>query len=385
MELKKETTKNLARLLAFGIILYWLLNHQQTAIEIVKAILGLFAPVILGICIAFIMNVLLRLVEKQWNFIMKKCKKKSLQKMKRPLCLCMTLVLIAGGIFIVIFMIVPELHRTALEIVDMVPWYLDQIEIWTKEISRQFSSNTITIPKFEIDTQEVVDKIGGFLTTSGEFVFNKTIEMTTSIFSAVFNLVLGMVFSIYILLSKEKLCKQCRKFLYAFLNEKRAKEIIDIANLANQTFTKFVTGQFTEAVIIGVLCFIGMSILSIPYATMISVLVGFTALIPVFGAFIGTAVGVLMIITVQPLKAVWFIIFIVVLQQVEGNLIYPKVVGKSIGLPGMWVLFAVTIGGSSFGIIGMLIGVPACSIAYALIRKAMYRRLKEKQIKPESL
>lgn len=383
MELKKNTMKSMAGLIAFGIILYWIMNHPHVAFQILGRGLSLISPLLLGICIAFIMNVLLRLIERLWDILMQRRKVQWKNRYKRPLCLCLTLIMITGSIFIILFMIVPELQRTAMEIVDMIPWYLNEIEHWTKEFSMKFSSGTITLPEFKIDTKAAMDVIGGFLTRSGESVFNKTMEMTTSIFSTLFNLVLGLIFSIYILLSKEKLYSQCKKMLYAFLPEKKAAETIEVMKLTNQTFSKFVTGQFTEALIIGVLCFLGMSILSIPYATMISVLVGFTALIPVFGAFIGTAVGILMIITVNPMKAIWFVIFIVVLQQIEGNLIYPKVVGKSVGLPGMWVLFAVTIGGNGFGILGMLVGVPACSVLYALTRKTVYRKLKEKRISKE--
>lgn len=375
--------KNLLGVISFGILLYWLINHQQTAFRIIKYILSMFSPFLLGICIAFIVNVLLRLVERRWMQLTKRWKGTWHKRLRRPLCLCFTLILIAGSVFIILFMIIPELHRTMLEIIDMIPWYLGELETITKEISVQFSSQAVTLPEFKIDSQMVMDTIGGFLTKSGESVFNKTIEMTTSIFSAVFNFVLGVIFSIYILLSKEKLYVQLKKMLYAFLSENHATEAIEVIKLTNQTFSRFVTGQFTEAMIIGVFCFVGMLLLSIPYATMIAVLVGFTALIPVFGAFFGTAIGVLMIVTVHPAKAAVFVIFIIILQQLEGNLIYPKVVGKSIGLPGMWVLLAVTIGGGSFGILGMLIGVPTCSVLYALMRKSVNRRLEEKHIKIE--
>lgn len=169
-----------------------------------------------------------------------------------------------------------------------------------------------------------------------------------------------------------------KKLYMLFYPESKAKSLIEILRLSNKTFTNFVTGQFTEAIIIGVLCFIGMVILKIPFALIISVLVGFTALIPVFGAFIGTFVGVFLIIMVAPIKAVWFVIFIVVLQQLEGNLIYPRVVGKSVGLPGIWVLLSVTVGGSVFGIVGMLISVPVCSVLYTLLSRTVNKRLKNK-------
>ena len=171
------------------------------------------------------------------------------------------------------------------------------------------------------------------------------------------------------------------KVLTAVMKPEKLDKLLNLLRLANKTFTNFITGQLTEAVIIGVLCFIGMTIFRMPYAPAISVLVGFTALIPVFGAFIGTAVGAFLILLVKPIQAVWFVIFIIVLQQFEGNLIYPKVVGKSVGLPGIWVLVAVTVGGNAMGVMGMLISVPLCSVLYAVSREAVNNKLKMKRIK----
>ena len=171
------------------------------------------------------------------------------------------------------------------------------------------------------------------------------------------------------------------KVLNAVMNPEKLDKLLNLLRLANKTFTNFITGQLTEAVIIGALCFIGMTIFRMPYAPAISVLVGFTALIPVFGAFIGTAVGAFLILLVKPIQAVWFVIFIIVLQQFEGNLIYPKVVGKSVGLPGIWVLVAVTVGGNAMGVMGMLISVPLCSVLYAVSREAVNNKLKMKRIK----
>ena len=205
-------------------------------------------------------------------------------------------------------------------------------------------------------------------------MLDTTVTVTTSIVSAIVNVVLGVVFAIYLLAQKENLIRQTNKVVHTIFKSEVADRLERLAKLVHSVFTKFVTGQLTEAVIIAVLCFIGMLIFRMPYAGMVSVLIGFTALIPMFGAFIGTAIGAFLILFESPVKAIWFVVFIIILQQLENNLIYPKVVGKSVGLPGIWVLCAVTIGGSAFGILGMLFSVPICSVMYVLFKNYINRK-----------
>ena len=236
----------------------------------------------------------------------------------------------------------------------------------------------MVLPEFQLDVYTLRDTMVHFITNYGDTFLNKTIGITTSLFSVIINLVLAFVFSLYLLAQKEHLCHQARSVINAVFSEAKAKKIREIAALTNRTFTHFVTGQLTEALILGSLCFVGMSLFRMPYAPVISVLIGFSALIPIFGAIIGALVGAFLILLVSPAKAFWFLIFLLILQQLEGNLIYPRVVGKSVGLPGIWVLAAVTIGGSIFGLIGMLLCVPLCSVLYALARQAVRERLKKK-------
>ena len=211
-------------------------------------------------------------------------------------------------------------------------------------------------------------------------MLSSTVSVASSVIGGVVNFILAFTFSIYVVHQKERLGSQAKRLLYAYLPEARSDRIIEILSLSHKTFSNFITGQFTEAIILGALCFVGMSIFRFPYALMISVLVGFTALIPIVGAFIGTIVGALLIVTVSPIQALWFILFILVLQQIEGNLIYPRVVGTSVGLPGIWVLVAVTAGGSLYGIVGMLFSVPVSSVLYCLLRETVRRRVKERGI-----
>lgn len=231
-----------------------------------------------------------------------------------------------------------------------------------------------------IDWNKVVNIVTDSIKNGGSAVFNTTLGITSSIVGGVMNLVLSLVFSIYLLLQKEQLGAQLKNVMLAFLPPQRVEKILSVGRLSNRIFSKFVSGQCTEAVILGLLCFTGMSIFSMPYAMMISVVVGVTALIPMFGAFIGAGIGAFLILMVDPMQAFWFLIYIVVLQQLEGNLIYPRVVGKSVGLPGLWVLVAVTIGGNLWGVMGILLSVPLCSVVYSLFRQLVRDRLKKKHV-----
>ena len=379
MKLEQDPIKKLLFIISFGLILHWGLNHGTVVFGIIQWLVSILMPFLLGLCFAFIINVLLRPIERLWDEIFKK-QGKGIKKAKRIVCLLISTGLISGAVFVLLFMLIPEIKRSLTTILDMLPQYGAQLDLWWTELVNQLGKYATVLPEFELNMKEVVKMAGEFLTTSGYTFFNKTFDITTSIFSAVFQVVLGIVFAFYVLAQKEKLRVGTKRLLYAVLPETKVDNIIEVAVLTNKIFTNFVTGQLTEAVIIGVLCFIGMTIISMPYAPMISVLVGFTALIPVFGAFFGTAVGAFLILMVNPMKAVWFVLFIILLQQMEGNLIYPKVVGKSVGLPGIWVLVAVTVGGSAFGILGMLLSVPCFSVLYCLWQRGIDRKLRAKKL-----
>lgn len=381
MELNKKNVKIILLIISASILLLWGLNHLDFVLSIIGGAFSVIAPFIVGLCLAFIFNVLLRPLEGLWDKIFKKKKKtKFILKLKRPVCLVLSILIIMAVIFILLFMIIPEITRTVSAIANSVPSYLERMEAWWIQLKELLEHYSIVLPAFDLDFNKIAETLTNFLKTSG--LINKTVDITGSIFSGIFNMVLGLVFSIYILASKEKLGANTKKTLLAFLPKEKVEKAVDLAALSNKTFTNFITGQLTEAVIIGILCFIGMLIFRMPYALTISVLVAFTALIPVFGAFIGTAIGAFLILMVEPIKALWFIIFIIVLQQIEGNLIYPKVVGKSVGLPGIWVIIAVTVGSGLFGVLGMLLSVPVVSVLYTVIKEFINKRLKLKKIKP---
>lgn len=367
MELSKKTVKRILLIITFTVVLIWGIYNHKLLLNYLGSVYALIRPFVIGLCMAYVVNVIMRPIERMWMKALSKCKGKWVKKLKRPICLLLSILLIIGIILAVVFLIMPELSDSVASLVSMIPSYADEIEGWWDALSARLVKYGVDLPQFSFDPDKLID----FLKDGGTAVINTTLSATTSIVTAVINFVLALVFSVYVLAQKETLKRQSEKVLARLMKPERKKKLIALLALVNRTFTNFITGQLTEAVIIGALCFIGMAIFSMPYAPAISVLVGFTALIPVFGAFIGTAIGAFLILLVKPIQALWFIVFIIVLQQFEGNLIYPKVVGKSVGLPGIWVLVAVTIGGNAMGVIGMLISVPLCSVLYVLARNAV--------------
>lgn len=367
MELSKKTVKRILLIITFTVLLIWAIYNHKLLFKYIGELYSLISPFVIGLCIAYVVNVIMRPIERLWMKLLSKCKGKWVEKMKRPICLLLSILLVIGIILAVVFIIMPELSDSVSSLVSMVPSYVSEVESWWEALALRLDKYGVELPQFSFD----MDKFIQILKDGGTAVLNTTLSATTSIVTAVINIVLALAFSIYVLAQKETLKRQSKKVLAKLMKPEKMQKLLDMLDLINRTFTNFITGQLTEAVIIGALCFIGMSIFRMPYAPAISVLVGFTALIPVFGAFIGTAIGAFLILLVKPIQAVWFVVFIIVLQQFEGNLIYPKVVGKSVGLPGIWVLVAVTIGGNAMGVVGMLISVPLCSVLYVVARNAV--------------
>ena len=379
MELNKQNIKKILWIIVFTVVLIWAINNFAVVSTGFNNLIGILSPFLLGACLAFLVNVLMRMLEKFWRKRIFKKPNKVADKLCRPVTMILSFIIIIGVLFILVFLLIPQLKATFLSIIDMLPQFLMKVESWWDGFAKFMAAFSISLPELNIDWQNVIKSVTAFVYEMGQAFVEKTLAVTTSIFSAVANFVIALVFAIYILGQKETLARQFTKLFKAFLSKQKSEKVLHVCSTSNRVFTSFVTGQLTEAIIIGVLCFFGMLILSIPYASMVSVLVGFTALIPVFGAFIGAGIGAILILVAEPIKAIWFLVFLVILQQLEGNLIYPRVVGKSVGLPGIWVLAAVTIGGSAFGFIGMLIGVPVCSVIYCLLKESTNNRLAEKE------
>lgn len=359
-------------------VAYTAVTQPQKIGAVIGGAISLLSPFIIGFCMAYVVNLLLRPLERFWMWIWHKCKRQKLvSKIKRPLCLTLSFLVVLGVIFAIVFMIIPALKETVVSFANKVPQYAKTVEGWYYALVDFLEQYSFTLPEISLDTGKIATIAKDVISNYGDSVLDTTVNVTASIVSAVVDIVLGVVFAIYLLAQKEKLGNQARRAITAILKPDRAKRVVDFTALTNSVFTKFVTGQLTEACIIGVLCFIGMAIFKMPYAGIISILVGFTALVPIFGAFIGTGIGAFLILLENPIKAVWFVVFIIILQQLEGNLIYPRVVGKSVGLPGIWVLTAVTIGGGLFGVLGMLFSVPVCSVLYVIFREFVNKKNKE--------
>ena len=291
--------------------------------------------------------------------------------------LLLSLAIVFTFIIVLLLLIIPQLQNTVSLFVDNMPKYEENVQ----ELLDRFAIDPNIIKEIEEGVANFGDTAIEFIKNNRDQILEITLGVATNVISVIVNFVIAVVFAIYLLAQKEKLLLQLNKVLNAYLPTTKVNKIRDVAKLTNRICANFVSGQCLEAVIIGVLCFIGMLILGIPYAATISVLIGVTALIPVYGAFIGTIVGAFLIFMVSPIKSLIFVIFILILQQFEGNLIYPKVVGKSVGLPGIWVFVAVTIGASLAGVVGMLISVPVASIGYSILATDVNYRLEAKSSK----
>ena len=369
MELNR---KNVRRLITFALVLAWGINNPAQVGGIVGRLFGLIAPFLLGFCFAFVLNIILRPLERLWNRLWRKSKSPLKQKLRRPVCLIFSLLLLFGVVAAVFLVLVPQMRETILSISAMVPQSVEKTEQWWAELSAFLSRFGAYLPELNLDEEKIISTVTDFIARYASTMANKTIDITRSIFKVFFNIIMALSF--YVLGQKELYGRNCRRAIRAVMKPAQADRFLDVVSLVDRSFNSYVTGQMTEAVILGCLCCVGMLIFRFPYAPVISVVIGFTALIPIFGAWVGGAVGAFLIVFVSPMKAIWFIVFLVILQQLENNLIYPKVVGKSVGLPGIWVLAAVTIGGGAFGILGMLLGVPTCAVIYTLGKEFVKRR-----------
>ncbi len=372
----KTTTKYIVGIAFIIIAITFVINNDVKVSGILDSVYAVLSPFLVGFAMAFVLNVIIRPIESLWDKIFKKETKAS-KALKRPVSLLLSVIIVLGFLIALLFLIIPEFVKTFSNIVEVLPDYINTVLGWVGRLREFAARHSVHIPEFKFNPDTVINFLKtNFANTS---TINKTLDFTTSLVTGIINLVVSVAFSLYLLAQKEKLGDNVKKTLYAFFPTKKIDWLINITRITDQTFTKFISGQLVEAVIIGALCFVGMLIFRMPYASVISVLVGVTALIPVFGAFIGTAIGAFLIIIVSPIKALWFVVFIVILQQLEGNLIYPKVVGKSVGLPGIWVLVAVTVGGNTMGVLGIILAVPACAVLYTLLRETVYKRLEKKK------
>lgn len=417
MKLDKENTKQIIKIVVIAIVLLVALLNIEPVWNVCKTFLSILSPFICGLAIAFILNIFMRFYEEklfktkkkrknnskeitqseknnQSNNIMTKASNNVINKTnlekenkqnkdnkngKRVVSIALSIITIVAVVTIIMLLIIPQFVEIIKNLIINMPTYLESLKDWAIDLTQRVPEINNFIQNIQIDTEALKN---GLMNIS-KGVLDVTINQVSGLVSGIVNFFIAIVFAVYILANKEGLKVQAKEFIYARIPEERADYILKVSRLARDSFRSFLTGQAKEAVILGVLCTLGMLILGIPYAGPIGALTALTAFIPIVGAFIGGFIGAVLILAVDPIKALIFIIFIIVLQQIEGNLIYPHVVGKNIGLPSIWVLVAITVGGSLFGIMGMLVGLPVISIIYAIIAEKTNRKLMEKKLEKE--
>ena len=380
MDLSKMSIKKIRELIVFTALLVVALWKFDVVLGVLKTIWDIIFPFVLGGAIAFLTNVPMSFLEKK-IFENAKKKNKIVRKLKRPISLILTIVLVVGVIALVMFGVIPQLTRTMGTLVTSINDFIPQMQSWIGEFFHNNQEIMNLVDQIEFDPDQTIKWGISLLGNGAGNMMNTTMSAVGSIVSGVATFFIAFSFACYILFQKEKLHIQIRKVFFAFLPRQKADAFLKVCSLTYRTFANFLAGQCLEAVILGSMFVVTLSILRMPYALLIGILIAFTALIPIFGAFIGCAVGSFLIFMVNPQQAILFVIVFLVLQQIEGNLIYPHVVGESVGLPSIWVLAAVTIGGNLMGIVGMLVFIPLLSVLYTIFREFVYLRLKKQNIK----
>lgn len=397
MDLNRFNTKKILSLVVVVVLIIAGITHLGDIVGWVKVALGVLSPFIIGGAIAFVINVPMRFFEEKVFTRFKGFKEGRFNKLKRPLAMFLSFLIVFATLTLVVSTVIPQIVEAVGLFASNIPDYINTLTVWTKDFIKTHEWSRHIIPneweayltndtKLQTEAEKLIDpkKIEAFFTSLTSTI-GATVGFVSSFLGQVANFFIGLFFAIYILANKEELQKQMNKGLYAFFGRNQAVYTVHIGQVAYSKFHSFITGQMAEAVILGVLCFIGMSLFRFPYATMISVLIGFSNLIPIAGALIAGTIGSLLIASVDPLKGLLFLVFLVILQQFEGNIIYPRVVGGSVGLPALWTLVAITLGGTLMGLIGMLTFVPLGATIYTVFTEIVNSRLSSKGIKEDSM
>ena len=374
----KETTgpeyKNTIFLITYAIVLIVALLNMNATMTFLGWVFAILNPFIIGLVIAFVINIIMVKLETKVFVFLDKPKYKLWRKMKRGVCLALSLLLISLAITALLFFIGPQIAESAKMLSGNIPSYIAYLQRLTNDVLAYFDLTAADLGSFAINWNDLFTKTADFLAN----VSPSVVTFASGFTSAVFNFFMGIIFAVYLLIGKEKLILDFKRLMYAYLPEKRVDACLEVGEMTNSIFTSFVVGQLTEAVILGTMYFIGTSIFRMPYAPLISVLMAVCSLIPMFGPIIGAVPSAFILLMVNPNLAIIFVVMAVIFQQIEGNFIYPRVVGSSVGLPGIWVLFAILIGGSLLGGFGMILAVPFASVLYALLKQSVSKQLRNK-------
>lgn len=369
---EKEELKKWMFLIVFAVLTYFIINNFNQVLKILKIFISVMSPFLLGGILAFILNIPMTKIEKQ---LKKRIKNQKYDKLIRLISITISIIIFILIIGFISFLIIPEVIENIELLISNIPDIVNNIETFILNLLDKHLEVQLEIKEMFNDLNT-----GSILKDLLNYIINGSLSFISSIISSLITIFTGIVFSIYMLSQKEYLIKGFKKLIYAYLNKEKADKVLEVGVLSNKTFSKFVSGQCVDAMILGLILFVVLSIFKFPYALLISVLTTVTALIPIFGALIAMVIGAILIGITSPLEALMFIVIFQIVQQIEGNFIYPRVVGKGVGLSPLWTLLAITVGGSLFGIVGMLIGLPLASIAYAIFRNNVNEKIKEKEI-----
>ena len=370
--------KNPYCLTAFAIALIWALWNYSVSLELLGKIYNILLPFIIGGCMAFIVNVLMNKLEHIWR---RAFKHGVVTKFERPVCLVTSLVLIFGFLAFFVLTIVPELQASAKLLVKLLPPALEKLDVYLQQKAQEFAFSADELAFVQAQANEIYRTLLDYLQNNKRMLLEQTVLATASLIDVFTNCVIGFVAAVYCLLEKHRLVRNFRRVLFAFCSKEKALYTLRSLKTAEQIFRGFVSGQLVVALLLGLMYFVGMTLFGFPYATVISLLVAVLSLIPILGSFISALIGCFLILVAAPEKIWYFILFYIVLQRIEGDLLYPKIVGRAVGLSELWVLAAVTIGASLGGIVGMIICVPLFSVLYALLAEKVKKLLAEKNLR----
>lgn len=370
--------KNPYGLLAFAIVLIWALWNYNASLHLLDGLYHMLLPFIIGGCMAFIVNVLMTKLEVYWRRYLKHS---VVSRFERPVCLLLSLVLIIGFLAFFVLTIVPELHASMKLLVKMLPPALAKLDAYLQQKAQELAFSPDELAFVQAQAKEIYHTLLNYLQNNKRLLLEQTVSATASLLDVLTNCVIGFVAAVYCLLEKHRLARNFKRVLFAFCSKERAAYVLHVLQTSEKIFRGFVSGQLVVALLLGVMYFVSMTLFGFPYATVISLMVAVLSLIPILGTFISALIGCFLILVAAPEKIWYFIILYFVLQRVEGDLLYPKIVGKAVGLSELWVLAAVTIGASLGGIAGMIICVPLFSVLYALLAEKVKRLLEEKNLR----